>query len=83
MRKILMEVCCGSADDVVQAQKGGANRVELNSCLFHGGLTPSVGELIAALGAFDEDTPVYLRHDGGYTYGGITWDDLEEGSEIE
>lgn len=25
----------------------------------------------------------YLRHDGGYTYGGITWDDLEEGSEIE
>ena len=42
-----------------------------------------VGELIAALGAFDEDTPVYLRHDGGYTYGGITWDDLEEGSEIE
>ena len=45
--------------------------------------TMTVGELIAALGAFDEDTPVYLRHDGGYTYGGITWDDLEEGSEIE
>ena len=53
MRKILMEVCCGSADDVVQAQKGGANRVELNSCLFHGGLTPSVGELIAAKEAAD------------------------------
>ena len=34
--------------------------------------TMTVGELIAALGAFDEDTPVYLRHDGGYTYGGIT-----------
>lgn len=45
--------------------------------------TMTVGELIAALGAFDEDTPVYLRHDVGYTYGGITWDDLEEGSEIE
>ena len=45
--------------------------------------TMTVGELIAARGAFDEDTPVYLRHDGGYTYGGITWDDLEEGSEIE
>ena len=45
--------------------------------------TMTVGELIAALGAFDEATPVSLRHDGGYTYGGITWDDLEEGSEIE
>ena len=30
-----------------------------------------------------DETPVYLKHDGGYTYGGITWDDLEEGSEIE
>ncbi len=45
---ILLEVCCGSADDVIQAYLGGANRVELNSCLFHGGLTPSVGELIVA-----------------------------------
>jgi len=48
MRKILMEVCCGSVDDVIQAQKAGADRVELNSCLFHGGLTPSIGTLIAA-----------------------------------
>lgn len=48
MRKILMEVCCGSVDDVVQAQKAGADRVELNSCLFQGGLTPSIGSLIAA-----------------------------------
>lgn len=45
MEKFLMEVCCGSADDVIEAYKGGADRVELNSCLFHGGLTPSVGEL--------------------------------------
>ena len=40
--------------------------------------TMTVGELIAALGAFDEDTPVYLRHDGGYTYGGITEGRFEE-----
>ena len=26
-------------------------------------------------------TPVFLKHDGGYTYGGITWDDLEEGDD--
>lgn len=48
MPKILMEVCCGSVDDVIQAQAGGADRVELNSCLFHGGLTPSVGTMIVA-----------------------------------
>ena len=34
--------------------------------------TMTVGELIAALEEFAEDTPVFLKHDGGYTYGGIT-----------
>ena len=45
MKKYLMEVCCGSVEDVLQAERGGADRVELNSCLFHGGLTPSIGTL--------------------------------------
>ena len=48
MKKYLLEVCCGSVEDVLEAERGGADRVELNSCLFHGGLTPSVGELITA-----------------------------------
>lgn len=48
MKRYLLEVCCGSVEDVLQAEKGGADRVELNSCLFHGGLTPSVGQLIVA-----------------------------------
>jgi copper homeostasis protein len=46
--KYTLEVCCGSVDDVLEAQRGGADRVELNSCLMFGGLTPSIGELIAA-----------------------------------
>ncbi|MBR3019799.1 MAG: copper homeostasis protein CutC [Clostridia bacterium] len=45
MNKVLLEICCGSADDVIEAAKGGADRVELNSNLFQGGLTPSVGSL--------------------------------------
>lgn len=45
MRKYLLEVCCGSAEDALQAIRGGADRIELNSCLFFGGLTPSVGTL--------------------------------------
>jgi copper homeostasis protein len=43
---MIIEVCCGSVDDVLAAERGGADRVELNSDLFHGGLTPSIGELI-------------------------------------
>jgi len=40
--------------------------------------TMTVAELIAALEDFPEDAPVYLKHDNGYTYGGITLRDLEE-----
>ena len=44
-KPLLFEVCCGSAEDVIEAAKGGAQRVELNSNLFHGGLTPTLGSL--------------------------------------
>ena len=40
--------------------------------------TMTVGELMAYLDQFDEDMPVYLKHDGGYTYGGITERDFED-----
>lgn len=43
--KSLIEVCCGSAQDVVVAEEGGADRVELNSALFMGGLTPTLATL--------------------------------------
>ena len=34
--------------------------------------TMTVGELIAFLSEYDEDTLVYLNNDNHYTYGGIT-----------
>lgn len=46
--KRIIEVCAGSYYDVVQAYRGGADRVELNSALHLGGLTPSVGSLVLA-----------------------------------
>lgn len=46
--KRLIEVCAGSYGDVVAAYRGGADRVELNSALHLGGLTPSVGSLVLA-----------------------------------
>jgi len=45
MSNVLLEICCGSIDDAIQSQKGGANRVELCSALFLGGLTPSIGTI--------------------------------------
>lgn len=47
------------------------------------GETITAGELIALLADFDEDTPVYLKHDNGYTYGNITTDDFEESEDEE
>lgn len=42
---MIFEVCAGSLADCIAAQNGGADRVELNSALAVGGLTPSVATL--------------------------------------
>ncbi|MFV0479039.1 MAG: copper homeostasis protein CutC [Anaerorhabdus sp.] len=43
---IELEVCCGGFEDALAAYKGGARRIELNSALHLGGLTPSLGSLL-------------------------------------
>ena len=40
--------------------------------------TMTVGDLINHLSQYDEDSLIYLRHDGGYTYGGITDNQFQE-----
>ena len=47
------------------------------------GKTLTVGELIEALQNYDEDLPVYLSHDNGYTFGSISENDLNEDDEDE
>lgn len=89
-KKISVEICCGSADDVVQAALAGASRVELNSAMLLGGLTPSVGTLIAVQ---DE---LQLWHDSEKNFnlpeiftmirpreGGFCYSDLEFKSMLE
>lgn len=68
-KKILIEVCCGSADDVIEAARGGADRVELNSNLFHGGLTPTLGALRTALAHAPLPVIAMVRpRQGGFCY---------------
>ncbi|MBO7727284.1 MAG: copper homeostasis protein CutC [Oscillospiraceae bacterium] len=69
MKKILVEVCCGSADDVIEAKKAGADRVELNSDLFHGGLTPTIGSLLVAKRETGMKIMTMVRpREGGFCY---------------
>lgn len=65
MDEILIEVCCGSVDDALEAQAGGAGRVELNSCLFLGGLTPSAGTLLEAKKRLRIPVVAMIRPRGG------------------
>ena len=42
------------------------------------GRTMTVCELMAYLEQFEDDTPVYLKNDQGYTYGSITESDFSD-----
>ena len=54
----------------IEAQRGGYSP---DQC----GNTMTVGELIDELSGYDASTPVYLSHDGGYTYGAIMPYDID------
>ena len=69
MSRVLVEVCCGSAEDVIESFRAGADRVELCSDLFHGGLTPSLGSLRVAKRETDLPIMAMVRpREGGFCY---------------
>ena len=56
-----LEICLDSADSVLRAREGGADRVELCDNLFGGGTTPSIGTIRAARRAADLKIHVIIR----------------------
>jgi copper homeostasis protein len=65
MDRVTLEICCGSLDDALEAGAGGADRVELCSALFLGGLTPSYGALVEAKARLAIPVVFMVRPRGG------------------
>ncbi len=65
-QKRIIEICANSAQSCIEAQAGGAARVELCAGIPEGGTTPSYGEIRAAQKAVpDFDINVIIRPRGG------------------
>ena len=82
MEKIV-EVCCGSYYDALQAQYGGARRIELNSALHLGGLTPSLATLLKVKEETDLEVICMVRPRGaGFCYNDEDFEIMKLDAEI-
>lgn len=69
MARVLLEICCGSLDDALQAADGGADRVELCAAMLLGGLTPSIGTIVEAARLLRIPFMTMIRpRGGGFAY---------------
>ena len=64
-KEIKIEICLDSVESVIIAERAGADRVELCSDLFEGGLTPTVGTFLLAKEKTDIPVNVMIRPRGG------------------
>lgn len=78
MKHIKLEICCGSVDDVYQAKLAGADRVELNSSMFLGGITPSIGEMKIARKCDIEIMAMVRPREGGFCYTELEFATMQE-----
>lgn len=66
---IELEICTASPEDCFAAERGGADRVELNCALMLGGLTPSLGSLRESLATVRIPIIAMVRpRAGGFCY---------------
>lgn len=71
--KVIVEVCAGSFEDCIKADKAQADRIELNNGLFLGGLTPSHATLKLVKQHTDIPVVSMVRPRGG----GFSYNDTE------
>ena len=78
-KKYMIEVCCGSFEDAMMASECGIKRVELNSALSLGGLTPSLGSLIMIKQYSDIEIVSMVRaRAGGFCYTNYQYEQMLE-----
>lgn len=81
--RIKVEVCAGSVEDCIYAEKAGAHRIELNNALHLGGLTPSLATLIQSKKYTQIPIIVMVRpRGGGFHYNEYEKDTMREDAKI-
>lgn len=79
----VVEICCGSYEDALNAYRGGANRIELNSGLYLGGLTPSLGALVLTKKNTELKVITMIRPRGaGFHYNDDEFLEMKEDAEL-
>lgn len=70
----IIEVAVADVEDAVAAEQAGADRLELNSGMPLGGLTPSAGLVVEVLAAVTIPVVVMVRpRPGGFCYSSAQW----------
>ncbi|KAI4452903.1 copper homeostasis protein cutc [Holotrichia oblita] len=78
-KDLLVEICCGSLEDAIVAERAGADRIELNSALFLGGLTPTLGTLRAVKKSIKIPVMVMIRpREAGFLYSEYEYEVMKE-----
>lgn len=79
----MLEICCGSFEDAMIAYECGVKRIELNSGLSLGGLTPSLGSLIMTKQYTDLEVATMVRARGaGFCYTNYQFEQMEEDAKL-
>lgn len=80
---IEMEVCANSVSSAIEAQRGGAKRVELCASLTEGGTTPSYAEIALAKRMLDiEVFPIIRPRGGDFLYTDLEFELMKEDTRI-
>jgi copper homeostasis protein len=82
-KRPLLEICTASVEDCLAAERGGADRIELNSALMLGGLTPSLGALSEARRAVRLPIIAMIRpRAGGFCYSASDFRVMQRDAEL-